>query len=622
MKESILAGINAPCDVLALTDEELTQLAAEIRETLIATVSQTGGHLASNLGVVELTIAMHRCFDSPRDKFVWDVGHQVYTHKLLTGRQDAFSTLRKEGGLSGFSKPPESEHDIFYAGHAGVSVSGALGLSCANAISGKGNYTVAVVGDGSFTNGMVYEALNNIGVTHNNLIIVLNENEMSISQNVGSVAKYLAAIRAKPEYTLFKARTERALTRIPFVGKNLATNVLKVKTSVKNMLYQSTWFEDLGLRYIGPIDGHNIVQLCEAFESAKLLKRPAIIHINTVKGKGYDLAEQQPQQFHGVSRFDVVSGETVPCAETYSARFGKKMCELAQRNMNVCAITAAMSIGTGLEEFSVRYPGRFFDVGIAEEHAVTFAGGLARGGMVPVFAVYATFLQRCYDQLLHDGSLQNQKMVIAVDRAGFVEGDGETHQGLYDVALLNGIPHVQIQAPANFAQLETMLEAAVYGENVVHVIRYPRGCEENLPAGKDADGASWSLFGESGAAVALVTYGRITAQAEQARQQLFEQGISAKLIQLKRIIPLAPEAVGAAAACAHIFFFEEGVRSGGIGESFAAQLLAAGFRGSYHLTAVPDCFVPQMCTASALAKYGLDAPGMVRAVQGALSDGG
>jgi len=610
MSDSLLSAIRSPADVQCLSSEQLGALAAEIRTKLIETVSQTGGHLASNLGVVELTIALHRCFDSPKDKLIWDVGHQVYTHKLLTGRQADFSSLRQEGGLSGFSRPNESEHDIFYAGHAGTSVSGALGLASANAIQGDGSCTVAVVGDGAFTGGMIYEALNHAGRTQNNLIVVLNENEMSISENVGALARYLTALRTRPEYYRLKARTERLLEAIPLVGRDLRSGVYKMKSTMKNMMYQSTWFEEMGFRYIGPLDGHDTEQLCAAFRSAKLMRRPVLIHINTVKGKGYDFAEKAPAQFHGISRFDIVSGEPLPSGETYSECFGKKMCALAQQNMNVCAVTAAMALGTGLSDFSQRFEGRFFDVGIAEEHAVTFTLGLARGGMIPVFAVYSTFLQRCFDQLLHDGTLQEQKMIIAVDRAGFVGGDGETHQGLYDAALMNGIPKIQIDAPACFAELESMLERAVRGEKRVTAIRYPRGSETPLPKEFLPDGAPFTEFGDPDAALGLVCYGRIFAAAAQAYAALQEEGIPLKIIKLNRIKPIDPAAVEAAKSCRALAFFEEGVRSGGIGESFARRLLESGFAGCFRLTAVEDCFVEQAEAAALLQRHRLDASGM------------
>ncbi len=618
-KHAILSTIHSPCDVQALNAAELEALAAEIRQLLIETVSQTGGHLASNLGVVELTLALHCCFDSPNDKIIWDVGHQVYTHKLLTGRRERFSTLRSEGGLSGFARPNESEHDIFYTGHAGTSISGALGIAGANVIQGSGNYAVAVVGDGSFTNGMIYEALNHAGRTQNNLIVILNENEMSISENVGAMARYLAALRTKPEYYRFKARTEKALQSIPLVGDDLREGVYKMKSAMKNIMYGgsangSAFFEGLGFRYIGPIDGHNIQQLCEALRSAKLLKRPVLLHINTTKGKGYDFAEKAPAQYHGVSKFDIISGEPVPADETYSTYFGKKMCELAATKNNLCAITAAMALGTGLEEFATRFESRFFDVGIAEEHAVTFALGLARGGAIPVFAVYSTFLQRCFDQIIHDGTLQKQKIILAVDRAGFVGGDGETHQGIYDISLLNGIPEIRIYAPSCFADLGCMLEHAVKGDAVVSAIRYPRGGELPLPPEYQSDACPFTVLGDEDAALGIVTYGRIFSYACEAMQTLRERGTAVKLMKLNRIKPIDSGAIHAALSCNTLFFFEESVQSGGIGESFARMLLEARFSGVFHQHSIPDGFVEQAEACALLARFGLDTAGMLRVI--------
>ncbi|MDR3344334.1 MAG: 1-deoxy-D-xylulose-5-phosphate synthase [Oscillospiraceae bacterium] len=609
---SLLNTKKFPGELKTMSYREMEELAAEIREVLIGTVSHTGGHLASNLGVVELTIAMHCCFDSPADRFVFDVGHQAYTHKILTGRLDKFDTLRREGGISGFCRPNESPHDIFSTGHAGASVSAALGLIEGERIKGGGKgYTVAVVGDGAFTGGMIYEALNNNNSRRGSrLIVVINENEMSISKNVGALAQYLADIRAKPAYHKFKADTETALRKIPIMGKAAARGASKIKSTIKNWMYSSTWFEDMGFRYIGPIDGHNLPTLVRAFQSAKWLGRPVVIHIHTTKGKGYHPAEESPSVFHGIGRFDLETGEPLPCDTDYSAAFGAKLCELAARNANVCAITAAMSLGTGLTEFSQRFPGRFFDVGIAEQHAAAFAGGLAKDGMIPVFAVYSTFLQRCYDQIWHDVALQGQKVIFAVDRAGFVGGDGESHQGLYDVSMLSGVPGLEIYVPSSYAELEHMLEYAVLEAKAPVCIRYPRGCEDKLPADFMPSGGAWDSYGESGAAITLVTYGRLFAQAVQALELLKKQGTSIRIIKLNRILPVDFFAIQAAAQSQRVFFFEEGVRAGGVGERFGAALLELGWRGEYKITAVPDGFVPQASVESLLARYSLDAAGM------------
>ena len=391
MEYKILKNINSPQDLKKLNNNELNQLSAEIRDYMIKTVSENGGHLSSNLGVVELSVALHKSFNSPCDKFVWDVGHQIYAHKLLTGRFDEFSTLRKEN-----------------SGHSSTSISAALGIAVANKNLNKDDYTVAIIGDGALTGGMAYEALNNAGRSGTKLIVILNDNKMSISQNVGSMARYLAVVRSKPEYNKLKAKTEKTLNKIPLVGKPIAGFISKIKTEIKNSMYESTFFEELGFKYMGPIDGHNIEHLCEAMDSAKLSDEPVLLHISTVKGKGYDFAEKHPSMYHGISKFDVDSGEYSIGNTNFSEEFGEKLCDLAEENKKVCAITAAMSLGTGLKGFSENYSDRFYDVGIAEQHAVTFASGLAKGGMIPVFAVYSTFLQRAYDQLVHDGALQNK----------------------------------------------------------------------------------------------------------------------------------------------------------------------------------------------------------------------
>lgn len=601
MELKYLDKITSPDFVKKLDEEQTQALCAEIRQVLIDTVSRTGGHLASNLGVVELTVALHKVFESPKDKLIFDVGHQVYTHKLLTGRYDRFSTLRQEGGISGFSRPNESEHDIFYSGHSGTSVSDAYGVVCGNLLNNDKSHVVAVIGDGSFTGGLVYEALNNAGRSDSRLIVVLNENEMSISRNVGAFARYLAVIRSKPEYVRFKARTERLLNRIPLVGKPIARLIMRTKNRIKNDLYGSTLFEDMGFRYMGPVDGHNVKQLTDALQTAKLVKKPVLLHVHTTKGKGYTHAEHDPSLFHGISKFDIDSGEPLTGGTNFSEEFGKFLCKAALHDRTICAVTAAMSIGTGLKGFEERYPRRFFDVGIAEEHAVTFSGGLARTGMKPVVALYSTFLQRAYDEILHDGALQKQKLVLAVDRAGLVGEDGESHQGIYDVGFLNSIPDVCIYSPASYAEQRTALRRALYEEPGVVAVRYPRGKEPAFPEDFSPSFGDFDVYGDTGGAVAVVTYGRISANAMHAAK-----GLPVKVVKLGKIKPIDPEAVREVLACKHVFFFEEGVRSAGVGEAFALRLLENGFSGQYKLTAIPDCFVPQASVEAQLKKFGLD----------------
>lgn len=609
-----LDKISSPADVKALDEKELKALAQEIRTVLIDTVSKNGGHLASNLGVVELSIALHRVFDSPKDKIVWDVGHQVYTHKLLTGRYKDFSTIRKEDGLSGFSCPRESEHDPFYSGHSSTSISAALGIATANELSGDKHSTIAVIGDGALTGGLAYEALNNAGRSGKRLIVILNDNEMSISKNVGSVARYLAVLRSKPGYFRLKARTEKAINKIPFVGKNLSEHIFRLKTNLKNAIYKSTFFEELGFRYMGPINGHNIQQLSEALEGAKTVGAPVLLHINTTKGKGYNFAEKAPSEFHGVSEFNIDTGEPLMSGANFSSEFGKFLCEISAKDKRICAVTAAMSLGTGLEGFKKDYPTRFFDVGIAEEHAITFSSGLSRGGMVPIFAVYSSFLQRGFDQLVHDGALQGLHMILAIDRAGFVGEDGVSHQGILDTAFLNGIPRITVYAPATYKGLKHAFIQGIYHDEGMVAVRYPRGCEASLPQEIEENFTSFEVYGAENPKQILVTYGRIFASAVSACDTLNKQGIPTAVVKLNRIIPPDLNAVKTAQTAQKVYFFEEGIRAGGIGERFGEMLLENGFVGKYTLTAVPDEFVVHASVASQLKRYHLDADGMLEII--------
>lgn len=609
-KTSILENINNPSDIKALNDSELENLCSEIRSKLVDTVASTGGHLASNLGTVELTVALHKTFNSPEDKIIWDVGHQAYAHKLITGRYSSFSTLRTENGISGFVRPDESEHDSFYEGHAGVSVSQASGIAAANAVKGLKNFAVAVIGDGSFGNGMVYEALNHAGSSKTRLIVILNDNEMSISENVGAMARYLAAVRSKPEYYRLKAGAVNTLRKIPLVGNPLAKHANKLKMIIKNAMYSSLFFEDLGFKYIGPIDGHNIESLCEAMNSAKTIAAPVVIHINTVKGRGYDFAESAPEKFHGISKFDVVTGEQISSGESFSSQFGKTLCDFSAKDKRICAITAAMSIGTGLVDFSKLYPERFYDVGIAEEHAVTFGSGLSAGGMIPVFSVYSTFLQRCADQLIHDGALQRRKMIVAVDRAGFVGEDGETHQGLFDVSLVQSIPNTTVYSPATYSELSKALYNALYKDENLIIVRYPRGGVPNTDSAYETSGADFETIGEPDAKIAIVTYGRLYFNAVSAMKMLKENGVNAKIIKIHRVKPLPCGVVDEALKCNEVFFFEEGMRAGGIGEELASRLLESGYKGSYSVTAVDNEFVSHASVERLLEKYSLSAEKM------------
>lgn len=613
-KVRYLDKIHSPADLKALKSTEYPALAQEIRDVLIDTVSKNGGHLASNLGAVELTMAIHLMFDSPNDRIVWDVGHQAYTHKLLTGRYEVFDTIRQKDGISGFCHPNESEHDTFYSGHSGTSVSSAYGIAQANKIKKNNNYTVAVIGDGSFTGGLVYEALNNAGRSKTNLIVILNDNEMSISKNVGSVARYLTKIRNTKRYVRMKARLERFFERIPIIGHSLAGWIFDLKTSIKNLIYESTIFEKMGFRYMGPVDGHNIEMMCEALETAKTLGTPVLLHVNTVKGKGYNYAEKDPSHFHGISDFDIDTGEPHSGGDTFCNEFGNLMCQMAAKDKRITLITAAMSLGTGLSEFSNKYSDRFFDVGIAEEHAVTFASGLAKGGMLPVFAVYSTFLQRCYDEIVHDGALQDQKLVLAIDRSGFVGDDGETHNGLYDVAFLQSIPKVTVYSPSTYEEMKVDFGNAFYRDSNVVAVRYPRGGEWNIPEDYIPSHGTFDIYGSQSAETVIVTYGRLFGEATEAIKRLERLGIAARVLKLNRIKPIDPDAVKSIIEAKNIFFFEEGVRSGGIGEKLAAQLLQSGYKGRYSITAVEDCFVKQAKVPDLIRDYGFDAQSMVEKI--------
>ena len=602
-----LGNVNSPADLKKLNIEELEVLSAEIREFMINTVSQNGGHLSSNLGAVELSIALHKSFNSPADKIVWDVGHQIYTHKILTGRFSEFNTLRTENGISGFCAPNESVHDVFYSGHSSTSISAALGIAEANKKLGKKDYTVAVIGDGALTGGMVYEALNNAGRSGTRLIVILNDNEMSISENVGSMARYLAVIRSKPEYYKLKAKTEKTLNHIPLVGKPISSLISKLKSDIKSSMYESTFFEDLGFKYMGPIDGHNLENLCEALDSAKLIDAPVVLHVSTVKGKGYEFAEKNPSVYHGISKFNVETGEYSEGTNNFSNEFGKKLCELAEKDNKICAITAAMSLGTGLKDFSQRFSDRFYDVGIAEQHAVTFASGLAKGGMTPIFAVYSTFLQRAYDQLVHDGTLQNQKVIIGLDRAGFVGEDGVTHQGVLDISFLNSIPDVTVFSPFTYERLAFDLENATQHSQNLTVIRYPRGSEPALPIDFKSSKNDYDYI-ENGKEILIVTYGRIFVEVIKAVNELKEKGILVSI--LNKIKPIENFAVKLASTYKNVLFFEESVKSGSVGQSFADLLFEQNYKNYFKHIAIDDEFVAHASVASLLKKYSLDSDGV------------
>lgn len=617
----LLNNIKAPNDVKKLADAQLPALCEELRERIIDTVAENGGHLASNLGVVELTVALHRVFTLPEDCIVWDVGHQSYAHKLLTGRADAFSTLRQEGGLSGFPNRGESDCDPFTTGHSSASISSALGISVAKSLAGEPGHVIAVIGDGALTGGLAYEGLNNAGRMNRNLIVILNDNAMSISKNVGSMARYLSYVRAKPGYLNAKDSIEKALCRLPLVGEKLASAVRRVKNVIKKQIFNTTIFQDMGFSYYGPFDGHDLHTLMSVLNTAKAIDKPVLIHIRTYKGRGYQHAENDPGIYHGLSAFDRAKGAEDTGPHGFSHAFGDAICDLAKWDPRICAVTAAMEVGTGLTEFHENYRGRFFDVGIAEEHAVTFCAGLARGGMVPVFAVYSTFLQRAYDQLIHDAALQQLKVILAIDRAGVVGEDGQTHQGVFDTAFLRTVPGIHVYSPAYYDELAEDLRRCIKGEDHVYAVRYPRGKALYRPVDYKMTGNTFDVYGDPDAQIAIVTYGRLFSFAAEACEELKQEGIVCKIIKLNRIIPLDDAVLSALAVCRTVFFFEEGIRTGGVAEGFGGALDKAGFTGDYEIHAIENGFLKHAPMFRILEHLGLDKAGMLKAIRNKLKSG-
>lgn len=563
----ILDAINSPRALDALNYPQLDILAGELRKELIKDVSRTGGHLASNLGVVELTLALHRVFHCPEDQIIFDVGHQTYVHKILTGRRDRMDTLRQKDGLSGFMFRAESEYDSFGGGHSGTALSAAIGMAVANQLDGKDNYVVAVIGDGSFTNGMVYEALNNLADKKRlKLLIVLNDNEMSISKNVGGLSKHLSDMRTTQGYFSFKEKIYNFLTGIPVIGGGVYRFAKWVKDVNKSVLLQRSLFEDLGIEYLGPIDGGDIRRMETVFKEVRRLGDVTVVHVCTQKGRGYPYAESAPDLYHAVPKFSADAGVSTKKNACFSEKFGLELCALAKDDSRICAVTAAMTDGTGLAQFAKEYPDRFFDVGIAEEHAVTFCAGLAANGKKPVFAVYSSFLQRSYDQLIHDVAIQNLPCVFCVDRAGFVPGDGVTHQGIFDVAFLNHIPGIAVYSVENYNELVETLDLCVSSPSPT-VIRYPKGSESEYDRSvfKKCDGFSVADFGSDPDCV-IVTYGRVTKNIVQAVLPFTDKNI--RIIRLVQLKPLCFEKLLPYLDARALLFIEEGVRSGGIGERF------------------------------------------------------
>ena len=587
---AFLEKIKNTSDVKKLNINETAKLAEEIRERIIETVSTNGGHLASNLGVVELTLALHRVFDLPKDSIIFDVGHQCYVHKLLTGRNERFDTLRKSDGLSGFTNRFESEYDAFGAGHSGTSVSAALGIAAANKLDGKDAYSIAVVGDGSLTNGMIYEALNNCSSETPNVVIVLNDNEMSISKNVGAMSNYLSEFSNSMGYFTFKNRVYAFCLKTKWFGKALLGVGRFIKNFAKKLLTNKNYFECLGLKYFGPINGHDQELLELVFKQAKKHNGPSIVHIVTQKGKGYEPAEKRADSFHSVGAFNKQTGETAKPKYDYSASFGEALCELAEEKDNIVAVTAAMGQGTGLSSFSEKYPKRFFDVGIAEEHAVTFCAGLAAAGKKPVFAVYSSFLQRCYDQIIHDVAIQDLPVVFAIDRAGLVAGDGKTHQGIYDSAFMLGIPGLEFYAPENYKDLKEALSCCVNSKKPT-ALRYPKGAEVcyDCSAFERRGDIFVADVGCGDLRKAVITYGKVTYNSYMAARKYCEaNNETIRIIKLMRIKPLPTKQIfESCEGIDKILFVEEGIRQGGVGEMLSSDFALLGKAVNIH--AIDPC---------------------------------
>ena len=614
----MLERIQKENDIKELNPEELDELALEIREFLIEKISKNGGHLASNLGVVELTMAMHLVFELPRDKIIWDVGHQSYTHKLLTGRKDGFDGLRKYGGMSGFPKRKESACDAFDTGHSSTSISAGLGYVQARDLQGEDYSVISVIGDGSLTGGMAYEALNNAASLDTNFIIVLNDNNMSISENVGGMSKYLAGLRTADFYTGLKKGVTSVLHKVPIVGDSMIQKMRKTKSSIKQLVVPGMFFEDMGITYLGPIPGHNIQLLCRALREAKRIREPVLLHVITEKGKGYEPAEKHPDKFHGIGPFRIETGEpeTPKKKDTYTDVFGKVLCDEARNRKEVAAITAAMADGTGLTRFRKLYPERFFDVGIAEAHGVTFAAGLAAGGVRPVFAVYSSFLQRGYDQMIHDVALPNLPVVLAVDRAGLVGSDGETHQGIFDLSYLSSIPNMVVMSPKHKWELADMLRFALSYQGP-SAIRYPRGeaydeyeeFREPVVYGK-----SEFLYRES--SVAIISVGHMFETAVRVHGALKESGYQCSLVNARFIKPIDEDMVDELCKTHRmIVTIEENVQTGGYGEHVMEYICRKDRNVKVLPLALPDDYVEHGNVGTLRKETGLDADTIVRRIR-------
>lgn len=587
--------------ISSMTLPELKELCRELRRCILNTVTENGGHLSSNLGTVELTAALHFVFDVKSDRIVWDVGHQAYAHKLLTGRYSQFSTLRSKGGISGFTRRSESSADAFISGHSSTSISAAYGIACAMRLQGKRGSVAAVIGDGALTGGMAYEGLNNAGKSLAPLVVVLNDNGMSISKSTGALARYLAHIRSTRKYYCAKEHVKSVVAAVPLVGDKLEKTLRTAKGLIKDAIYDSSnMFENFGFQYIGPVNGHDLEAMIEAFTVAKIMRRPCVVHVFTTKGKGWHPAEDNPGEYHAVTRKNSASGLS------FSEVFGRELERLGKSDSRICGITAAMKYATGMNYFCSSCGERYFDVGIAEQHAVTFAAGLAVEGMIPVFAVYSTFLQRGFDQVVHDCAIEKTHVVLAIDRAGFTGEDGETHQGIFDVSMLSMIPNTTVYSPANFEELRLCMSKALYSTDGVAAVRYPKGGE---PAADIQPCTDYEYSGKHGNTLA-VSYGRLSGNMVTSAREASVKGAPVDWLRLVTVTPLPGEALRKALEYDRIVFFEEGILCGGIAEQFGAALLERGYRGGFEAVGADGKFVPAGTVQQQLEMFGLDRASM------------
>ena len=617
MESLLLDKIDQPSDLKKLNAQQVEKLCAEIRHFMLENISKTGGHLASNLGTVELTVALHRVLETPKDKIVFDVGHQCYTHKLLTGRRKQFDHLRQLDGISGFPNPHESVHDAFIAGHGNTALSLAIGMAWAKKIKHEPGLVVAVIGDGAFTGGMVYEGMNNIGGL-DNLLVILNDNKMSISKNVGALARYLTHLRTTTAYYDAKDNVRSFLDGVPLIGTPMKKSLIGAKTLVRRAMYHSTMFEDMGFEYIGPVDGHNVEELERTLRSIYQRPGPHFLHIVTKKGKGYQPAEMNPGNYHGVSAFDpdgMPDPEVAP-KESFSTVFGKLLVQEGTQNPKLCAITAAMKYGTGLQFFAHRHPQRFFDVGMAEQHAVTFAAGLASQGMLPVVCIYSTFLQRSYDQIIHDVNLLKENVVFAIDRAGFVPADGETHQGIFDPAFLSQVG-ISVYSPSNYAELRHWLPILLSDEmQGPRAIRYPRGGESAALAQFGCSGREYDqLYTAPDAKTVMVSYADEVEDVLTAAKLLSKENVPCDVYKLVKIYPFTPELISEISRYDVVLFAEECVACGGIGEHLEMALRKAGWQGAYIHRGVEDVRLPHATVPQIKQSTGLDAEHLTQAIR-------